>query len=70
MGEAMLAQGVEPFWFGSEDELFEDGCLNFCGRTFEIAHNDLCRLEHGIDTIREQMADSVLVYHFTHPSVE
>jgi hypothetical protein len=70
VGDAVLAEGVEPLGFSPEDKTLEDGRLYLGGRTFEIAHNDLCRLEHGIDTIREQMADSVLVYHFTNPAVE
>ena len=70
VGNAVLAEGVEPLGFSPEDKTLEDGRLYLGGRTFEIAHNDLCRLEHGIDTIREQMADSVLVYRFSHPAVE
>ena len=70
MGDAVLAEGVEPFWFGSEDITLEDGCLNLRGWTLEVADNDLCRLKHGVDTIRKQMADSVMLYHATHPAVE
>jgi hypothetical protein len=70
MGEAMLAQGVEPFWFGSEDELFEDGCLNLCGRTFEIAYDNLSLTEHGVDTIRKEMADSMPIDDLAYPTIE
>ncbi len=70
VSEAVLVQSVEPFWFGSEDELFEDGCLNLCCRTFEIAHDDLSLTEHGVDTIRKEMVDPVTVDDLAYAPVE
>ena len=70
VGDAVLAQSVEPLGFASEDETLENGRLDLRGRTLEVADHHLCRLKHRVDTIREQMADSVLFYHSAHPSVE
>ena len=70
VGDAMLTEGVEPFWFGAEDETLEDGCLNLSGWTLEIAHDNLCRTKHGVDAIRKEMADSVTVDDLAHPAVE
>jgi hypothetical protein len=70
VGDTVLAQGVEPLGFASEDESLEHGRLDLRGRTLEIAHDHLGRLKHGVDAIREQMADSVSLYRLTHPAVE
>ena len=61
VGDAMLFQRVEPFGLCAEDELFEDGCLDLRSRAFEIAHDDLGRTKDGVNAIREQMVDSVMI---------
>jgi hypothetical protein len=70
VGDAVLAQGVKPLGLGSEDEALLDWGLDLGGRALEIAHHDLGGTEHGVDAIREEMADSVTFYHPAHPTVE
>ena len=70
VGDSVLSQGVEPLWFASEDESLEDGRIDLRGWTLEIAHHQLGRAKHGVDAIRKQMADSMLVDHATHPTIE
>ena len=70
VGDAVLFQRVEPFGLCAEDELFEDGCLDLRSRAFEIAHDDLGRTKDGVDAIREQMVDSVMIDDSAHPAIE
>ena len=49
VGDAVLLQGMQPFRLCAEDELFEDGCLDFRGRALEIAYHHLGGTEHGVD---------------------
>ena len=70
MGDAVLFQRIEPFGLCAEDELLEDGCLDLCGGAFEIAHDDLGRTKDGVDAIREQMVDSVMIDDSAHPAIE
>ena len=44
--------------------------MDLRGRTLEVADDHLCGMKHGVDTIREQMADSVMFYHSAYPSVK
>ena len=70
VGDTVPLQGVEPFGLCAEDELLEDGCLDLRGGALEIAHNELGGTKDGVDAIREQMVDSMLVDHTAHPAVE
>ena len=70
VGDAMLFQRIEPFGLCAEDELLEDGCLDLCGGAFEVAHDDLGRTKDGVDAIRKQMVDSVMINYPPHPAVE
>jgi hypothetical protein len=49
VGDTTLLEGIEPFRFGPEDKLLEDGGLDLCCGAFQIAYHDLCRTKHGVD---------------------
>ena len=66
----MLSQGVEPFWLSPEDKTLEDGCIDLRGWTLEVSYHQLGRAEHGVDAIRKEMADSMLVDHATHAAIQ
>ena len=69
VGEAMLAEAVEPFGLCAEDEALHDGCLNLRGRAFQIAHDNLRLTEHGVDTRRKQGVNSVMVNNLPYSAV-
>ncbi len=51
VSDAVLSQGVEPFGLTSEDVTLEDGRLNLCGRTLQIANDQLRTTKHGVNTV-------------------
>ena len=51
VGDTVLSQGVEPFGLTSEDVTLKDGRLNLCGRTLQIANDQLCTTKHGVNTV-------------------
>ena len=70
MGDTMLSEGSQPFGFCAEDELLEDGRLNLRSWALEIAHDNLRGTKDGVDTIRKQMVDSVMIDDSTHSAIE
>ena len=70
VSKAMLVQGIKPFRLSTEDKLFEYRSLDFRGRTFEIAYDDLSLTEHGVNAIRKEMVDSVTVDGLTYTTIK
>lgn len=70
MGDPMPFQGKEPFWLGTEDKLLERGLLDLCGRTLQVADDDIAALKHRIDKGREHRIRPLLFYHLTDTTVQ
>ena len=61
VSKAMLVQGIKPFRLSTEDKLFEYRSLDFRGRTFEIAYDDLSLTEHGVDVASENDGECICI---------